>query len=130
PPLPDKQGWWPHGMTQAKWAYSPVGYIAKYASKGVDASHRLPKSARLWGGGGLSVAIRAFRVWALAPAWVRRLSGDPQERVGRGRAQSDGHSWWMFLDRGFALRSPWRFDLSMGTLEWVGWTLDDVAFFS
>ncbi len=114
PPLPDKQGWWPHGMTQAKWAHSPVGYIAKYASKGVDASHSLPRGARLWGSGGVSLAIRARRVWALAPAWVSELSGDPGERVRKGVTAKDGHSWWIFLDRGFALRSAWRSDLSRG----------------
>ena len=128
PPLPDKQGWWPHGMTQAKWAYSPVGYIAKYASKGLHASQSLPKGARLWGSGGVSAAIRTHRVWALAPAWVREMSGDPEERVRKGIPAKDGHGWWMFLDRGFALRSPWRFDLSMGTITWAGWMLSDIEF--
>lgn len=32
-PLWDRQGWWPHGMTNARWARRPVGYIAKYAAK-------------------------------------------------------------------------------------------------
>jgi hypothetical protein len=128
PPLPDKQGWWPHGCTQAKWARSPVGYIAKYASKGGDGSTKFPRGARLWGSGGVSAAIRERRVWALAPTWVRQFSGNPEEMVRKGSLSKDGHSWWMFLDRGFALRSPWRLNLSMGTVVWEGWTLSDVEF--
>jgi len=31
-PMPDKQGWWPHGGTNIQYARNPVGYIAKYAS--------------------------------------------------------------------------------------------------
>lgn len=71
PPKPDKQGWWPHGMTNCKWARSPVGYIAKYASKGTDGV--LPKGARLFGHGGLNIHQRAEVVWSTAPRWLRRL---------------------------------------------------------
>ena len=35
-PKADKQGWWKHGMTRSEWAYSPVGYLCKYTSKGID----------------------------------------------------------------------------------------------
>ena len=38
-PKPDKQRWWPWGMTKIEWARNAVGYIAKYASKG-DALHQ------------------------------------------------------------------------------------------
>lgn len=66
-PKPDKQGWWPHGMTRIEWARSPVGYLVKYASKGIDGDE-LPKGARLSGCGGLSGAARAVRSWRLCPA--------------------------------------------------------------
>ena len=48
PPMPDKQGWWRKGMSNCKWAYRPVGYLAKYTSKG-RCSPRMPTGARLWG---------------------------------------------------------------------------------
>ena len=35
-PKADKQGWWKHGMTRSEWAHSPVGYLCKYTSKGID----------------------------------------------------------------------------------------------
>ncbi len=74
PPLPDDQGWWPHGMTNAVYARSPVGYIAKYASKSDGQSaHHLPKKARLWGYGGLSLDERAPVFYALAPRWLRLI---------------------------------------------------------
>jgi hypothetical protein len=74
PPLPDKQGWWPHGMTQAKFATSPVGYIAKYASKSETKSGaHLPKGARLWGYGGLRMDERGPVAFAIAPRWLKGL---------------------------------------------------------
>lgn len=74
PPLPDKQGWWPHGSTQAVYATSPVGYIAKYASKSETKSGaHLPKGGRLWGYGGLLMSERAPIAFALAPRWLKGL---------------------------------------------------------
>ena len=35
-PKADKQGWWRHGMTNTVPARSPVGYLCKYTSKGID----------------------------------------------------------------------------------------------
>ena len=72
PPFPDQQGWWPHGMSQAKWATSPVGYIAKYASKGHK--HPLPADCRLWGAGGLTARARAEKSWVNAPKWLRQVT--------------------------------------------------------
>lgn len=71
-PKPDKQGWWPHGHTRIEWARSPVGYLVKYASKGIDGGE-LPRGARLSGCGGLSKAARVVRSWRLCPAWVREI---------------------------------------------------------
>ena len=129
PPLPDKQGWWPHGKTQAKWARSPVGYLAKYASKGSDGRGELPKGARLWGSGGVSRELRPALRWALAPSWVRFLSGDPSEPVRKRVAAKDGDSWWEFPTRGIVCGSPWEFNSVAGIVRWKGWTAWDVAFF-
>ena len=52
-PKPDLRGWWPHGATRIERARSPVGYLAKYASKGIpqtdadDGRPAIPKGARL-----------------------------------------------------------------------------------
>lgn len=74
PPFPDKAGWWPHGMSNAVFARSPVGYIAKYASKGDGQSgHHLPKGARLWGYGGLGMDERGAIAFAVAPRWLKNL---------------------------------------------------------
>jgi hypothetical protein len=69
-PKPDKQGWWPHGMTKIEWARRPVGYMAKYASKG-GKPDLIPKGARLTSSGGLSKEGRAERSWWLCPQYVR-----------------------------------------------------------
>lgn len=82
PPMPDRQGWWPHGMTNAKWARSPVGYIAKYCAK--PAEDKFPKGARIWGAVGLSMGERCQVQWNLAPRWVKRLT-DPAKGVRRLR---------------------------------------------
>ncbi len=86
PPKPDKADWWPHGHTQAIYAISPVGYIAKYASKSEGKSgHHLPKKARLWGYGGLKMVERSGVAYAMAPTWLKAVMHDldahPQKRV-------------------------------------------------
>jgi hypothetical protein len=61
PPMPDKQGWWKHGSSNAKWVRSPIGYLTKYLS-----------SVKVWEGmpyptapefGGLAV-LRPYNVLA------------------------------------------------------------------
>lgn len=69
PPMSDKQGWWRKGMSNCRWAYRPVGYLAKYASKGLR-GHSLPVGARLWGVSGLGSTVRTQLVFALAPKWL------------------------------------------------------------
>jgi hypothetical protein len=84
PPLPDQQGWWPHGMTQAVYARSPVGYITKYASKQETKSGRhLPKGARLWGYGGLRMDERAGVAFSMCPRWLKGLIKDDSYPVRR-----------------------------------------------
>jgi len=116
PPMPDKQGWWTKGMTEAKWARRPVGYIAKYASK-LDSVHELPSGARLHGYIGLSPSVRLRRAWYVAPKWLTDLV--PQ---GHGIRRVEG--WWRDLTTGIEYRSPWVIDSWGGgtiTIKWWGW---------
>lgn len=80
-PKADKRGWWPHGMSNTQVARNAVGYLAKYASKGVspDVSDALasefvpqfPKGARICGNGGLTARGRVeYRFWMM-PRWLR-----------------------------------------------------------
>lgn len=122
PPLPDKQGWWRKGMTNAKWARSPVGYIAKYASKGGIFACDLPKGARLWGCSSLSAVNRGRLRWSLAPSWLRKLIPF-EEGVCRVRG------WWVNASTGWAYLSPWLFDSCRAgsvVLRWIGWTPESV----
>lgn len=117
PPLPDKQGWWPHGMSNAQWAHSPVGYIAKYASKGN--AHQFPEDARIWGAGGLSKAARAERAWCLAPKWlrgvtepgtlVRKVKTAITETFQSGKTQVTNVMAWVCSETQNAFFSPWEF---------------------
>lgn len=84
PPFPDQQGWWPHGHSNAVWAKSPVGYIAKYASKGHK--HALPADCRLWGAGGLTARARAEKSWVNAPKWLRAIT-EPGTLIKRASMQ-------------------------------------------
>jgi hypothetical protein len=100
-PKPDKQGWWPYGMTKIEWAKNAVGYIAKYASKG-DSLQLPAKGARMHGSGGLTgVALLEQRWWKL-PTWLRssvKASDGVRRRPGGG-----------FLDPGSGevFTSPWE----------------------
>lgn len=123
PPLPDKQGWWKHGMTQAKWVRSPLGYMVKYLSKGLS-GQSYPKNARIWGSGGLSARQRLRRAWYRAPAWLKRFA--PPGKVCSVRRVDGG--WWN-MTTGWWYRSPWwleGFDRSGPILRWVGWQPDDI----
>lgn len=81
-PKPDKQGWWPHGMTNIAWARKPVGYLAKYASKGEDVQ-KFPKGLRLHGRGGLDLEQRRYVSWWLLPRYVREVVKEVGEVVRR-----------------------------------------------
>jgi len=71
-PKPDKQGWWPHGLTKIEWAKNAVGYLAKYASKAEPSNQvAIPKGARLSGVGGLNATHRIELRWWKSPLWVR-----------------------------------------------------------
>jgi hypothetical protein len=110
-PKPDKQGWWPHGMTRIEWARNAVGYLAKYASKGQGGD--FPKGARLYSSGGLDNAQRSIRSWWMLPGWIRELWGSehrPRKAKGGG-----------FLSRltGEHLPSPWRMVGRADNWKWI-----------
>lgn len=112
PPLPDSQGWWPYGMTQAKYAYSPVGYITKYASKQESKSGRhLPRGARLWGYGGLRMAERAEIAYAMCPRWLKGLISPGSYPV---RRRYEAVERYIYTAAGRAMEC-WK--------SCVGWTL-------
>lgn len=73
-PMFDKQGWWPHGMTQRVIARNAVGYLMKYLSK-ITPFHRFPKGVRLYGLGGLVTQAREICSWLNLPSWCKQLYG-------------------------------------------------------
>ena len=118
-PKPDKQGWWPHGHTNCTWAKRPVGYLAKYATKGNTTEWAFPKGARIYGIYGAPVHLG----WWRAPKWMREIAA-------RGmRITKHKGGWWRVEDMAHAWRSPWRmidFGPNGVEVEWVGWGNNDV----
>ena len=109
-PKPDKQGWWPHGMTRIEWVRkNAVGYIAKYASKG--GTMDFPKGCRICGSGGLNEDARSERAWWMLPRWAReywRIEDKPRRCVGGG---------FMSLITGEWKPSPWLVDIVEGCVR-------------
>jgi hypothetical protein len=93
-PKPDKQGWWPHGMTKVEWARKPIGYLAKYVSK-AECMERFPKGLRLHARGGLEEEQRRRVSWWLLPRYVREHFTELGSRVIR---QIGGG--WLHVDTG------------------------------
>lgn len=121
-PKPDKQGWWRKGSTRIEWARKPVGYMAKYASKGTN--DPLPVNARLWGAVGRPASVIAACTWWMAPAWLKGFT-EPGTLVRKVAG------WWHDYSTGIEYRSPWVIDsfaLGSVVLRWVGWTPDDIRF--
>ena len=124
-PKADKQGWWRHGMTNTVPARSPVGYLCKYTSKGIDFDSwgKLPRGGRLYGNGGFTPSMRITRVWRLAPSWVRELIDemDGVRKVG---------CYWVNRASGMGIRSPFVFDFNDRTLRFKGFDspvhIDDI----
>lgn len=81
-PKPDKRGWWPHGMTRIEWARSPIGYLIKYASKGINGQFSIPPGARLHGCGGLDLESRLGRAWSFLPKYAKNVF-TPEDRARR-----------------------------------------------
>ena len=116
-PKADKQGWWRHGMTNTVPARSPVGYLCKYTSKGIDFDSwgKLPRGGRLYGHGGFTPSMRIIRVWRLAPSWVRELIDevDGVRKVG---------CYWVNRASGMGIRSPFAFDHVNRILRFKGFS--------
>ena len=122
-PLWDKRGWWPHGMTNAEWARSPIGYIAKYAGKQatfVGETSFNTKGARWWGGRFPPQTRFQIRL-CTAPGWVQKKF----DQIG-GSLKRLPFGWWRIGDWEF--RSPWelvRFDVGEAVIRWRGWGAND-----
>lgn len=99
-PHADSRGWWPHGMTNTEVARNPVGYLAKYASKGTE-GEALPRGARISGGGGLSEVGRKLASWWLRPRYVREAFPDFLQQVARVKGGG-----WANLETGEWLPAP------------------------
>lgn len=116
-PKADKQGWWRHGMTKSEWARSPVGYLCKYTSKGLDFDSwgKLPRGGRLYGHGGYTPAMRITRAWRVAPAWVRELIDecDGVRKVG---------CYWVNRVSNMGISSPFVFDFVERKLMFKGFS--------
>lgn len=89
-PKPDKRGWWTCGSTRIEWARNAVGYLAKYASKGIEPELMcaIPSGARLSGFGGLSREARIELRWWKCPRWLREVW---TEICDVGRVQGGGY---------------------------------------
>lgn len=74
PPMFDRCGWWPHGLTQSVWARNAVGYIAKYVSK--LQQETFPKGMRMHGRGGLDSECRRQLRYRLLPTYAREVFGE------------------------------------------------------
>jgi hypothetical protein len=125
PPLPDEQGWWSKGSSNASWSgfksggpggsriRRPVAYLAKYLAKREEGE--LPKGARLWGLIGAPTVARVAASFACAPGWLRRLAlagrdlGLFPSLVVRKLAVPKQGIWWHVLESGMSFRSPWEF---------------------
>ena len=95
-PLPDRSGQWPHGTSNVQRARHPVAYIMKYASKGTDVD-KLPRGARICGGGGLGVDGRRVVRWWLLPRYQRvrcEISDDVHRCTGGGWVSLVTGEWW------------------------------------
>lgn len=115
-PKPDQSGLWPHGLTQVKRAYSPVGYVIKYSSKGGLEEHDIPKGARLFGVGGGGDAERLATHRAGLPMWLfaRLEPGARARRVAR--------LGWVCSITGEIFSSP--FSVTWGRDEWgIPWVI-------
>jgi hypothetical protein len=103
-PKPDKQGWWPYGMTKIEWVRYAVGYIAKYASK-ADSLHLPAKGARMHGNGGLTEGALLEQRWWKLPSWLRS-DVEPSDRLRRAPTGSGGG--FVHPETGERYISPWE----------------------
>jgi len=126
-PMPDRQGWWPHGMTsidgksrnkgkgQKNPVRSAVAYLVKYASK-ANSECPFPRGARICGKGGLTPVNRLKMAWRGLPEYVRDQLGlhDRPTRVRGGGfaprsfAEYVTDSVWSWGKRDYVVRGYWQ----------------------
>jgi hypothetical protein len=104
-PMPDRQGWWPHGSTNICEARKAVPYLLKYMSKGLDFAG-FPRHARINGVGGLDHQFRRAKRWLGLPSFVK--------------ARSDIHDEWQRVKGGGWVSPEGRFFPSEFERAWVG----------
>ena len=95
-PKADKQGWWPHGMTNTLRATSPVAYLMSYAKK-IKSKKGLPHGARIYGVGGLELASRHIRRWVNWPSFVQArasVTDSFSRQVGGGWVNRNSGEWF------------------------------------
>ncbi|MDP2006447.1 MAG: hypothetical protein Q8K45_12280 [Rubrivivax sp.] len=91
-PMPDRQGWWPHGWTNICEARKAVPYLLKYMSKGLEVAN-FPKGVRIYGAGGLDHEFRRAKRWLGLPSFVKARSDiydDWRREEGGGWKSPDG----------------------------------------
>jgi hypothetical protein len=110
---PDQSGLWTKGCTKVEKARNCVGYLAKYAGKGLGQcddqmrEYRFPRGCRIQGAGGLAAPGRIEARWWLSPRWAREASqGSFGDSVRDIRKVSGG---WVDAETGVFHESPWVF---------------------
>ena len=120
-PKPDKRGWWPWGMTQIITCRNAVGYVAKYASKASpEMVAAIPKGARTYGVGGLTLEGARIVRWSKAPSFVQKAMG----RAADIRKVVGGY---VDACNGVFLRSPWHVHFGVKGRIFV-WSGEQCAF--
>lgn len=100
-PKADRQGWWPHGMTNIIRVKNAVGYVAKYASKFESKDAEFPHGARIHGIGGITGIEKRIIAWWKLPKSLR--TGEEGSVVWR-RAVGGG---WLNPETGERQVSEW-----------------------
>lgn len=108
-PKPDKAGWWRHGFSRIERARSAVGYLVKYASKGLGdpSSGEIPAGARLFGCANAADERHDVKR-ARLPIWLERQTDYeqlPRRLAFRG---------FVCERTGRVYRSPYRLDVVRG----------------
>jgi hypothetical protein len=107
-PKPDKEGWWPYGMTRVRKKKKPMGYLMDYVRK-VRQKQGYPKGIRIfavvwfqWAADGDSRFL--LSLWSL-PGWLLGCIDQFTAILERALPHRWPGGWWCWKGRWF--RSPW-----------------------
>ena len=107
-PKPDKEGWWPYGMTRVRKKKKPMGYLMDYVRK-VRQKQGYPKGIRIfavvwfqWASDGDSRFLLAL--WSL-PGWLLERIDQFTAILERVLPRRWPGGYWAWKGRWF--RSPW-----------------------